>query len=162
MQTWEHRPIVVANLLNPAFCGAIIANCAKAYMKESKRPFPYVLAFLVLPIILHKNTRKCLPKTSRKSLHEWIQENPSLKIGFADRCNQMNPFTREALMFLINQKVIQFDREGSMTIVSFCTGAMKNHDEEIEECFSKAELVGKLFAKSGSSQTVYSFWGVKP
>lgn len=114
MQIWEERPITTANLLNPAFCGEIIRRCAKSYSDEIQKPFPFVLTFILLPIVLHKVTREVLPRDTRKSLHAWLEENPSVKIGFAGRCQQMIPFTKEAFAFLLKYKAIKLDENGNI------------------------------------------------
>ncbi|NJD77043.1 MAG: hypothetical protein FIB08_08105 [Candidatus Methanoperedens sp.] len=163
MQIWEERPITTANLLNPAFCGEIIRRCAKSYSDEIHKPFPFVLTFILLPIVLHKATRESLPRSIRKSLHAWLEENPSVKIGFAARCQQMIPFTKEALAFLLKHKAIKFDEKGNILISSFRKKGMNCIEGgEINECFNKSEFTGKWFAKSGTSYTIYSFWGIKP
>jgi len=57
MIPWEHRPIEVANLFNPAFCGEVIRRCGAGYSAKLQTGMPYALAFLVLPIVLHPATR---------------------------------------------------------------------------------------------------------
>ncbi len=163
MQIWEERPITTANLLNPAFCSEIIRRCAKSHFDEIQKPFPYVLIFILLPIVLHKATREALPRTTKKSLHGWLEENPSVKIHFATRCQQMIPFTKEAFVFLLQCKAIKLDEKGNIIVSSFRKKSMNYiEEEEINDCFNKSELIGKWFAKSGNPQTIYSFWGVKP
>jgi len=163
MQIWEERPITIANLLNPAFCGELIRRCAKSYSDEIQKPFPFVLTFILLPIVLHKVTREVLPRDTRKSLHAWLEENPSVKIGFASRCQHMIPFTKEAFSFLLKHKAIELDGNGNILINYF---RKKNMDgiegEEVNECFNKSEFIGRCLAKSGNTQTIYSFWGIKP
>lgn len=163
MQIWEERPIITANLLNPAFCGEIIRRCARSYSDEIQKPFPFVLTFILLPIVLHKATREALPTSTRKSLHAWLEENPSVKIGFATRCQQMIPFTKEALAFILKDKAIKLDEKGNILINSFRKKSVDDIEgEEVNRCFNQSELIGKWFAKSGNSHTIYSFWGIKP
>ncbi len=163
MQIWEERPVVTANLLNPAFCGEIIRRCAKSYSDEIQKPFPFVLTFILLPIVLHKVTRKVLPRDTRKSLHAWLEENPSVKIGFATRCQQMIPFTKEAFAFILKYKAIKLDENGNILINNFKKKSKNGIEgEEVNECFNKSKFLGRWLAKSGNSQTIYSFWGIKP
>lgn len=163
MQIWEKRPIITANLLNPAFCGELIRRCAESYYEEVNKPFPYALLFIMLPIVLHKNTRDSLPKSSRKSLHEWLEENQSIKIGFAERCQQMIPFVKEALMFLLQNNAIRLDENGNIFVQKFQKKTLnETYATEINECHRKSKLIGKLFAKSEKLETIYSLFGVKP
>ena len=92
MTLWETRSTEVANLLNPAFCGELMLCCIKTYMETSKKPFPYPLVFLILPIILHKKTRTSISKTTREQLHVWIRFNQEIKIGHTKRNCSMKIF----------------------------------------------------------------------
>src|SRR6202521_325469 len=100
MRPWEDRPAEVANLLNPAFCGWIIFQCVKSHIDESDgRPMPYALAFLVLPLVLHRYTRETMKSTTRH-LQVWLNGNQQSKIGLAERARSLVPYSREALMLL--------------------------------------------------------------
>lgn len=83
MKSWESRPTEVANLLNPAFCGEILSNTISSYHSTTHKNFPFALSFLILPIVLHSPTRRTMPP--RKGMHVWLQENPEIKINFANR-----------------------------------------------------------------------------
>jgi hypothetical protein len=56
MSAWNDRPTEIANLLNPAFCALLLAQAVRGYQEETKVGLPYALAFLVLPLVLHKPT----------------------------------------------------------------------------------------------------------
>ena len=53
MRRWEERPIEVANLLNPAFCGRLLYQSIVGHSEYESKDMPYVLFFLVLPLVLH-------------------------------------------------------------------------------------------------------------
>jgi len=36
---WQNRPIIVANLYNPAFCGEVLRVAIKSYEKEKKKDY---------------------------------------------------------------------------------------------------------------------------
>ncbi|WP_442969853.1 three component ABC system middle component [Roseburia sp. AM23-20] len=46
----------VAFLLNPAFCGRILYSTIRTYNEKTNRAFPFPLIYLVLPLVLHKET----------------------------------------------------------------------------------------------------------
>ena len=55
MENWEDRSKIVANLLNPAFCGEILRRAIVSYNEnEENMLFPFSLLYLILPIILLK------------------------------------------------------------------------------------------------------------
>jgi hypothetical protein len=161
MDSWEMRPIEVANLLNPAFCGEILFYAMSGYHAESQKNFPYVYSFLVLPIILHSNTREKIPP--KKNMNSWIQENPEIKIGFSDRVKNLIPITKEALIFLIQTGCLNFDNFGDLYIIKSVKARNKqNKSAEIENCIRNSTILGRKLAKSGSISVTYAMWGIKP
>jgi Family of unknown function (DUF6521) len=68
IQRWTGRPREEANLLNPAFCCTALTSSIVGYMGVDAEGMPYPLAFMILPIALHKTTREALPQNTRTSL----------------------------------------------------------------------------------------------
>ena len=158
---WKERSQIVANLANPAFCGKIIHNCIKGYKDEGNPSFPFALSFFVLPLILHKQTRDCLPSSSRKTLHTWLDENNQLKINLAGRIKSYMPFTKETIMFLIASNAVTINEKGEIEANSIkSTFTTEEDNDELLDCFKKAQLLGKILAKSGNISTIYSIIGV--
>lgn len=63
---WEQRPLEIAYLLNPAFCGEIVRQCIPSYTSEARVGSTYTLTFLVLPIVLHSETRSAISPRQRQ------------------------------------------------------------------------------------------------
>ena len=80
---WDDRNPIVANLFNPAFCGQIIRIVVQSYNQNSNKKFPFALVFIILPILLHKETRERMPKSIRTYFLVWIEENGYLFINFS-------------------------------------------------------------------------------
>jgi len=118
MKTWYDRPIEIANLFNPAFCGAIIRNCVKSYEELINEPMPYSLLFLVLPIILHKRTRSNITSYT-KQFHPLLDKHQDLKVDFSYRANQLIPITREAIMFLLQVKAIKINEDAQVSVMPY-------------------------------------------
>ena len=83
MQRWSSRVVEEAYLFNPAFCGTLLAKTTEDFTKKSGRQFPFALAFLVLPVVLHRGTRSALPGSTVTSLLPWTQENRQQLVDFA-------------------------------------------------------------------------------
>ena len=158
---WEDRPEITAHLINPAFCGEIMRVCASAYKQESRNNLPLALSVLVLPLILNNGIRGRLPKNKNNTIHGWINENEDLKIGLANSITSFIPFTRETVMFAIAHNSLSIDENGNIDIKPR-KKKFKTEDEEINSCLKKAEVIGKVFSKSGSPLTIYSILGIKP
>ena len=160
MIPWEQRPVEIANLLNPAFCGQVIRLCIGAYAQEAAKPFPYPLTFLVLPIVLHSQTRERLG-TRQRQLHTWLQDNEDLKIGFAERTRQLIPISTEAITFLLQIKTISVNQQAGLEVFPARQKVPSQQDQtEIANCYRKAGVIGRLFARAGTPSTIYALWGV--
>ena len=70
----------VAFLLNPAFCGRVLYSTIKVYKEKKNKAFPFPLIYLVLPLVLHKETR--IHINSKTKLQLWVQRYPQFLIDF--------------------------------------------------------------------------------
>ncbi|MVM39212.1 hypothetical protein GO730_19415 [Spirosoma sp. HMF3257] len=160
LPNWEERPVAVAHLLNPAFCGEVIKRCITEFQKIDKIGLSFQLSFLILPIILNKDIRESLPKTSGKNFITWIEENQILKQELPILITNVVPYTKEALMFLLMYKIVKINDKGYFE--SITKNKPLTEENEVVECYKKAELLGKLFAKAGASQLIFISLGIKP
>ncbi len=168
MDRWEDRPTEVANLLNPAFTGALLRRSLEAYSTEIRSGMPFGLAFLVLPMSLHPGTARRFPaRPASTPLHAWLQreENRDVLIAFGERVRALVPFTREALLFAAYRDVIVFDeagllRPGTATLRGITT--YREVGDEVKEAFRRSEQVGRWFALSGTTTTIFTILGVRP
>jgi len=161
---WEDRSIFTSNLLNPAFCGEVIRRTIVQYCKDSgKQGLPFSLAFFILPIILHKETRKLLPKSKRTKLHEWLTLNEKLKIIILPRIKYLTPYTRESILFLAKHNVIEFNKSGDIVpLVKRTKKFDSEYTTEISEIFKTADKLGKWINTFPSVKITYTFFGIKP
>lgn len=163
MIRWEERPVEIANLFNPAFCGEVLRRCINSYQKTSSLPFPYPLIYLVLPIVLHRNTRERISPRQKLTLHAWLQRHPDLKISFAERASEFISIAREALIFLLQVGAVRLDEQAGLISQPYRNVSIAGQEEgEIADCYRKAELVGRWFARAGTVTTIYAMWGVRP
>jgi ABC-three component (ABC-3C) system Middle Component 3 len=163
VKTWELRPIEVAHLLNPAFCGEVLCCAVRKYNDQSDEAFPFSLSFLVLPIVLHQSTRARILPNTREQMHVWLQANQDVRIGFAERARRLVPYTKETLSFLAQVDAIQIDKNAGIILLR---GAKRRTtpqtDDEVSDCYKKSGIVGRWFARAGNPANVYTMWGVKP
>ena len=160
---WEDRPVVVANLLNPAFCGEVLRIGIKAYTKETNQGLPFSLTFLFLPILLHKETRERFPKSVSTKFYEWLEENAMVKIFIGTRIKNLVPYTRESIQFLIYYEAISINNKAELELISYRKKAIQyKNSNEIEDIYKKAEMLGKWLGRTGNIKTIYSLIGIKP
>lgn len=163
-KTWEKRSIITAHLLNPAFCGEVIRRTITSFNdNEKEMKFPFILSFLILPIVLHKRTRAKMPLRSSTYFHSWVEDNEHLFIDYAERARQMMPYSKEAISFLMLQNAIVIEDDGSISSSKYKKLTPKgDNTEEINEIYKKAELLGKWLRLTGNPQTIFMFLKIRP
>jgi hypothetical protein len=162
---WKERPIEESYLLNPAFCCSILATSVFGYSDVETKGMPYPLAFIILPMILHKPTREILPKRTSTSLATWIQNNSSARVQFFERVISLKPFVKEAILFGSCHNWLSFKEQGRiMTELnkSKVNNIQKEATDGNREILKRSLFAGKWFASVGSEQTVMTLWGIRP
>ena len=159
MKNWNLRTHEVAFLLNPAFCGRVLYSTIKTYNEKANRALPFPLIYLVLPLVLHKETRANI--NSRTQLQLWVQRYPQLLIDFPKRARELVPITNE---FLLQTGNIILTPNGELEISPTLKSLSKTKfvDDEISECLKKGEHIAKWFVAAGKAETIYIELGVRP
>lgn len=162
---WADRPTEVANLLNPAFTGAALRIAVSGYFREAKVGMPFELAFLVFPFALHEATRIRLPRAVSTLFHTWLQENRDVVVQFPERTRSLVPFTKEAIVFACQRRILAVDEDGSLHPGDETLKKLPSYkavSDEIKEALNRAEFVGRWFALSGTPVTILTLLGVRP
>ena len=166
IRPWEDRVIEEANLFNPAFCSTALARAVDAYTSKTNKSFPYALAFMVLPIILHKHTRENLPISIVTSMHSWLTEHPEALVNYSKRVQRLSKYTKEALLFSLQHKQLQLEVDGGLKPGKYKPAASLVKKEwmttEVIHCLEKAQFIGRWFAAAGTINTIMSSWSIKP
>lgn len=166
MQVWSRRVVEEANLFNPAFCAVLLAKATEEFTKKTRQPFPFSLAFLVLPIVLHHGTRDALPGSTITSLLPWVQDHREQLVNFAGRVQSLRTITREAILFGIQHETLAVSNSGSIAVgVQRRTPTDRRtglFTQEARECVDRAGFLGRWFAAAGTPATIYSAWGIAP
>lgn len=165
LRDWENRSVISANLLNPAFCGEVIRRTVWGYNSNNENErIPFSLLCLILPIVLHKDTREKMPLRSSTYFHSWVEANEYLFIDFANRAKQLQPYSKESIMFLLNHNSIRITDGGTIEIVEpYRKKTPRGFAiDEVKNILIKAEFLGKWFRLTGNSQIIYMFLKIKP
>ncbi len=160
MQSWEERPNEVKNLLNPAFCGRLLFEVVKKYVEITNHAMPFPLIYLVLPLVLHKNTREKI--NYQTAFINWIHLNPFVLVGFKERARDLVDITNISVEFMLQTEYFQLTYEGKLDIGSKKLSTAKYNDLDVKECLNKAKYVGKWFALNNRVENIYIALGVKP
>jgi hypothetical protein len=162
MKAWRDRPTEVAHLFNPAFSAVLLGYAARGFAGERTTGLPWLFAFLVVPLVLHKATRDVAPKTKAAKFQTWAEKNPSILVGFADRARSMVPHVREGILFGVNTGLLVWKADASL----FAGAAIPKKEppttsDEVRDCLRKARAMGSVLANAGTEHTVFALMGVK-
>ena len=165
MMAWLGRSPEERGLLNPSFCAVLLWQAAQGHMANSHESLPFEAAFLVLAMVLHRETRESLPRGVATSLAVWLEEKPLSRSRIADLSRKLVPFTKEALIFgglhglvLLRSGSIQAHPNSRRRV----TASLRDSSQEVRECAKRAEFVGRWFARTGSAATILALIGVRP
>ena len=168
MNPWKERNKEEQRLLNPSFCALLLWNAATGFATEKSRYgrlMPLEEAFLVLSMVLHKETRDALPRSPATSLAVWASENPLARATVADRARVLVPFTKEALLFGGLHDLFEFPPHSVAANADWkgkISSILTQTSDEVRFCVKRAAFLGRWFARSGNAETVLSIIGVRP
>ena len=156
------QSIETKNLLNPAFCGLVYASIVEGYNLKSTSSIPFYLPYFLMPIVLHKESRLQIPRTSVSKFHLWIQDTEQIKIGLPERAKNLKPYVSNASMFLHGQGYIKTDANLGVKIVN--SKQIKSHinkSQSIENYTRKAKTLGAICGKHNNNLSILVFLGVQ-
>ena len=165
MTIWGRRSREERSLLNPAFCANLMWHAARGYASDGTATLSFEESFLVLPLVLHRETREGLPRSTRTSMAVWLDENPLASGRIANRARLLVPFTKEALAFGGIHGFIRLEGGNLLAGETWkrrVKRALKESSDEVRDCAKRAEFVGKWFSETGSSTTILALMGVRP
>jgi Family of unknown function (DUF6521) len=162
---WQERPRDQASLFNPAFLGALLSQAADGHRKRSGDGMPWILGFIALPAVLHRETREALPTNVNTSMAVWTRDNALLVGSLPARACVLRPLVSEALLFGLAHRLLQ-QEDGRLL-----PGAHRRRSpsdpwreptDDFRQCASKAAFFGRWCAGSGLPATIYALWGARP
>ncbi|MEI6702702.1 MAG: three component ABC system middle component [Deltaproteobacteria bacterium] len=165
MKSWFQRSREERVLLNPAFCANLLWHAARGYSNNGNGALSFEEAFLVLPFVLHRETREALPRSMSTSLAVWLDNNPLVRGRIASRAQLLVTITKEGLVFGGVHRFILVENGGIYANELWrknVNKSLKESSDEVRGCAKKAEFLGKWFALNGSSLTILALIGVRP
>ena len=161
---WRDRPPEEAALLNPAFCGELIARTIKNYERIRAAAFPLPLGFVVLPLLLHPPTVAVLPGRANTTFATWSADNEALLAELPERTLRLRPISREALLFLAQHRALTVDAEGLRTGEKpmRLTAKAAATTSDVDDIRRAAGLLGRWFANQGAPVQILQTMGVTP
>jgi hypothetical protein len=162
MKPWSQRPFEVRSLFNPAFCGLVLLRALQGFEEEDPKGMPFSLTLLILPLCLHKDSRKVIEGHSRSYFLKIIEKNPQLLVGLADHTREMLPFTFEALGYIMQFGCFSVTQDGRLQTISDRVRKTVTGTRESVSCQCVARMIGKEFARIADRVTLYTTLGIRP
>ncbi len=165
---WEQRPVEVANLLNPPFCAILLREAIQAYEQKDSRGMSYLLIYLILPFVVHAKTRHSIPNRPNYTFIEWLERQKTNSMILTDRIQQLTLFTKEGLLWGIQEDVFKFGSEEDKFGNLVTSSRVLQFDESWSpdstpvDCKNKARIIGTWFAEIGDVTTIYRSLGIRP
>lgn len=162
MKRWDQRPFEIRNLFNPAFCGLVLFRALHGYEEEDPSGMPFSLSLLVLPLCLHKDSRKVIASSPRSYLLKTTEKSQQVVVGFAERVTQMLPYAFEGFGLLMERGCIAIADNGRVQTVPDKVRKKLTGTDETISCQRVARIVGKEFGRIADRVTIYTTFGIRP
>jgi hypothetical protein len=151
-----------AALFNEAYVAILIALAARHYReKTSGRGLPWTLAFLVIPLVVHRSTRERLPGTTVARFSNWISSQPLLHASFADQAVALAPYVRRGLRYGLRSGVISLDGDVINSRVALQKYTSLSSADG-QDAGRHAAFLGRWFAVIEDVPAVFRQLGVMP
>lgn len=149
-------------LFNDAYIAVLIALAARSYSERANgRPMPWMLAFIVVPLVAHRAVREQLPGTTRARLTNWIASQPLLHAGFPALAQAMTPYVRRGFRYGLRSGTIEIDDGGVRSTLSTRRfSALASTDAQ--EAGKQANFLGRWFAVIEDVPSIFRQLGVSP
>ena len=165
MTPWQARSLEERVLLNPGFCATLLWHAAQGFSSERNTPLSVELSFVVLPFVLHLETRESLPRNITTSLPTWLTDHPIVRTRLGERAATLRSFTREALIFGGTHALFSLGLDGiraNAAMKKRVNAALKVSSDEVRDCAKRAEFLGRWLENAGGPETVMVLLGVRP
>jgi hypothetical protein len=151
-------------LLNPAFLATVIGHAANGYVEHRDQGLPFSFAFIIPPLVVHKDTRVVLPKIITSKLPEWVHKHSAELAFLPNHARELQPAIRSALLVGTHLEIIRFDEDARLRTSSrFFPGEAQEKvkkSDEVEEIMKKSQFIGRWLSVSGNQPTVLSILGI--
>lgn len=158
MVPWRERAVEERRGLNPALVTQVIRAGVAGHEQEANLGLPFALAFPLVGVVIHAETRAALPRSVATSLPAWIGGHALLRYELAPRTASFAPLVREGILLAL--------RSGALTLSearlhSASPARLTSRRPELDDLTRAAHKVGRWFARVDSPSTVLTLLGIR-
>jgi len=137
---------------NTGLCAEAIFVATVEYFKtkDQRSGIPFPLAFLILPIALHRNTALTLKsKRGDGILFKAIRENREIPLGLQRRMESMYKRTVAACSLALASRLIDYDERTAQYIplLKSLPKAIMHDSSEVDDILCASKRIGKILAE---------------
>lgn len=159
---WDVRSPVPAAMFNPALISTTIATAANQYEETSGLAMPWPLAYLVVPLVLHRPTREGLPRTKATSLAKWADDNTVLVSGLPARAQHLAPHVREGLRFGLREGMMEVIGGDALRSLAKPQIEVRKVEGDLAVIYQASRLIGRVLGRAGSPVDIFATLRVQP
>lgn len=144
-------------ITNPALGSFVLWSFLQGYESNNKQGCPYLLLFLPLPLMLSESIRKDFRGTnSATGLHTWVSRNQKTLLRFSERVEKTSSISKEAIIFGVSNKILQFQDDGTLTTVNkgLIMKKLNSLSDELKEIASASKKLGNWMSQMESSSSI--------
>lgn len=146
-------------LLNPGFLATLLGHGSLGYAESQENGLPFILAFILPPLVLHKDTRDVLPRAITSKLPEWAHKHSSQLAFLPQHAKELQPSIRSAITVGAHLQIIAFDEEARLNPSERFEPKTKE-SKEVAEIMKKSYFLGRWLGVSGNQPTILSILGI--
>lgn len=159
----ETRPVEELALFNPAFLALLVRRAADEHEQRSGgRGLPTMLAYIVVPLVLHGPTRRTLPSNVTAQMGEWIRAHPEAAAGLGQRAQALRPLVSAGLRLGLAQGLLSTEAGALRANTLRRRPRRMARTVEVDECIEKAGFLGRWLSEQPDALTTMALWGLRP
>lgn len=149
-------------MLNPALIATILAGAAESYEARSGETMPWEYSYILVPLVLHRDSREALPSRLNSHMTSWVVEHPVLIAGLPSRARELAPYIREGLRFGLRTESLKMERDGTLMGRLLSSPSTLNRSKELAVLVRSSGFVGRWLTVANRPSDVFALLGVSP
>jgi len=162
MTPFSHLSREERALFNPAYLALVSCRAVQGHQKTSG-PCPLPIAVTAAVMALQPAIRALLPGSTRGSLTNWIEQQPTVRIAMKANATGLSSIVRPGLLFAVQTGLLAIDESGRLSVNRRAIpAAIAASDAPVATVQRAANLLGRWLPSGGGTATVLALLGVRP
>jgi Family of unknown function (DUF6521) len=161
------NPLDIYAFTNPALCAATIWAFLQGHVEATGDGCDFSLIFIPLPIVLSDSTNRSFEHTTiGTGLYSWLVQHPDVAVGLSDKITSTASFTRQGLIFALQNNVVSLSSKGLFTPAREGLKAdprtSTRIDGSLKSMWAHASRLGGWIGQINSTSHTLAAFGITP